>query len=204
MYLTGFPESVILSALASVIPGILGLLVAYAIHTARRASLLRQVVITASGVFANFGGVPLAFLKFSRDDEKEADCLGLQYMYKAGYDPSSYMEIFSKVLQEERSSPGSVPKIFMDHPPTPDRIVALDKEMKTILPARPQSLVSTSEFNDVQARLKSIMTNRRRGRDQNAPTLQKRDESETAGTKTQKGSKGDQTDDKPPVLKRRD
>lgn len=154
---------------------------------------------------AYMNGVPLAFLKFSRDDEKEADFLGLQYMYKAGYDPSSYMEIFSKVLQEERSSPGSVPKIFMDHPPTPDRIVALDKEMKTILPPRPQSLVSTSEFNDVQARLKSIMTNRRKGRDQNAPTLQKRDESETAGTKTQKGSKGgDQTDDKPPVLKRRD
>jgi putative spermidine/putrescine transport system permease protein len=61
-YLTGFRESLILSVLASVIPGIFGLLIAYAIVTARRASLLRQIVITVSGVFANFGGVPLAFL----------------------------------------------------------------------------------------------------------------------------------------------
>jgi putative spermidine/putrescine transport system permease protein len=61
-YLTGFKESIILSVLASVIPGIFGLLIAYAIFTAKRASLLRQMVITVSGVFANFGGVPLAFL----------------------------------------------------------------------------------------------------------------------------------------------
>jgi predicted Zn-dependent protease len=153
---------------------------------------------------AYMNGIPLAFLKFSRNDEAEADYLGLEYMYKAGYDPESYMEIWSKVIDEERSSPGSVPKIFMDHPPTPDRIVNLDKEMKTILPPRPQSLVSTSEFNDVQARLKSVMTNRKKGRDQNAPTLQKRQESETTSTKTQKGTTTDQTDDKPPVLKRRD
>jgi predicted Zn-dependent protease len=153
---------------------------------------------------AYMNGVPLAFLKFSRSDEAEADYLGLQYMYKAGYDPESYMEIWSKVINEERSAPGSVPKIFMDHPPTSDRIVALDKELKTILPPRPQSLVSTSEFNDVQARLKAVMTNRRKGRDQNAPTLQKREDTETTSTKTQKGDSGSQTDDKPPVLKRRD
>jgi putative spermidine/putrescine transport system permease protein len=61
-YLTGFRESIILSVLASVLPAIFGLLIAYAIFTAKRASLLRQVVVTASGVFANFGGVPLAFL----------------------------------------------------------------------------------------------------------------------------------------------
>lgn len=62
VYLTGFRESVIVSLLSAVLPAVLGLLVAYAIFTARRASLLRQVVVTASGVFANFGGIPLAFL----------------------------------------------------------------------------------------------------------------------------------------------
>ncbi len=62
VYLEGFKESIILSVLASVIPGVFGLLVAYAIFTARRGNVLRQMVITASGVFANFGGVPLAFL----------------------------------------------------------------------------------------------------------------------------------------------
>jgi putative spermidine/putrescine transport system permease protein len=62
VYLTGFRESIILSVFAAVLPAIFGLLIAYAIFTAKRASLLRQVVITMSGVFANFGGVPLAFL----------------------------------------------------------------------------------------------------------------------------------------------
>ena len=62
VYLHGFEDSLLLSLICSVIPGILGFLIAYAIFTAKRASLLRQVVITASGVFANFGGVPLAFL----------------------------------------------------------------------------------------------------------------------------------------------
>jgi putative spermidine/putrescine transport system permease protein len=61
-YLTGFENSLLLSLICSVIPGILGFLIAYAIFTAKKASLLRQVVITVSGVFANFGGVPLAFL----------------------------------------------------------------------------------------------------------------------------------------------
>jgi len=62
VYLDGFKQSIILSVLAAVIPGVFGLLIAYAIFTAKRGNVLRQVVITASGVFANFGGVPLAFL----------------------------------------------------------------------------------------------------------------------------------------------
>ena len=62
VYLTGFRQSLILSLIAAVIPGVLGLLIAYAIFTAKKATVLRQVVITASGVFANFGGVPLAFI----------------------------------------------------------------------------------------------------------------------------------------------
>ena len=70
----------------------------------------------------NFG-IPLTFLKFSRSAEAEADFLGLQYMYKAGYDPDSYAAFFGKVLQEGRRSPGSVPRIFLDHPPTPERIL---------------------------------------------------------------------------------
>jgi putative spermidine/putrescine transport system permease protein len=61
-YLAGFRESVIVSVLSAVLPAVFGLLIAYAVFTARRASALRQVVVTMSGVFANFGGVPLAFL----------------------------------------------------------------------------------------------------------------------------------------------
>jgi putative spermidine/putrescine transport system permease protein len=62
IYLQGFRQSIELSLLAAIIPGVVGLLIAYAIFTAHHASVLRRVAITASGVFANFGGVPLAFL----------------------------------------------------------------------------------------------------------------------------------------------
>jgi putative spermidine/putrescine transport system permease protein len=62
IYLHGFEQSIILSIVTSILPAIFGLLIAYAIFTAKRGNLLRQVSITASGVFANFGGVPLAFL----------------------------------------------------------------------------------------------------------------------------------------------
>jgi putative spermidine/putrescine transport system permease protein len=62
IYLHGFWQSIILSVFTSILPAIFGLLIAYAIFTAKRGKVLRQMVITASGVFANFGGVPLAFL----------------------------------------------------------------------------------------------------------------------------------------------
>jgi putative spermidine/putrescine transport system permease protein len=61
-YLTGLENSIELSLVCAILPGIFGLLIAYAIFTAKRGNVLRRVVITASGVFANFGGVPLAFL----------------------------------------------------------------------------------------------------------------------------------------------
>lgn len=155
---------------------------------------------------AYMNGVPLAFLKFSRGAESEADYLGMQYLYKSGYDPNSYITVFSKVIEEERRSPGSVPKVFMDHPPTPDRIVALDRQMKEALPAKNQYLVSTSEFDDVKSRLKIVTSNRKKGKDENAPTLRKRQESETTSTTTSDQGQGkDQSgDDKPPVLRRRD
>jgi putative spermidine/putrescine transport system permease protein len=61
-YLLGLRTSLLLSIATAIVPGIFGLLIAYAIYTAKRGNVLRQVVVTASGVFANFGGVPLAFL----------------------------------------------------------------------------------------------------------------------------------------------
>ncbi|MBU6500764.1 MAG: M48 family metalloprotease [Patescibacteria group bacterium] len=155
---------------------------------------------------AYMNGIPLVFLKFSRDDEAEADYLGLQYLYKSGYDPQSYTEIFSKVIQEERQSPGSVPKIFMDHPPTPDRMLSIDQEMKQILPAMPQYLVSTSEFDDVKARLETLVTAKRKSdKQENNPTLKKREGSEVPGDdKTQQDKNKDDKKDNPPVLRRRD
>lgn len=154
----------------------------------------------------NFG-IPMAFLKFSRSAEAEADFLGLQYMYKAGYDPNSYVAFFGKVIDEERRMPGSVPKVFLDHPPTPDRIIKSEEEIKQILPKREEYLVSTSEFDDIKARLQMVMSNRRK-LERPGPTLRKReatDKTSTTTAQTQGQGKGQTTDDDtPPVLKRRD
>lgn len=150
-------------------------------------------------------GIPLAFLKFSRNDEAEADYLGIQYMYKAGYDPNAYVAFFGKIVQEARSNPGSVPSIFTDHPPTPERIIKAEKEIKTILPRKPEYLVSTSEFNDMKTRLGSVMSMQRKlQKAESSPTLHKRQPKTTTTPSTQPSGQQNPQDDKPPVLKRRD
>ena len=149
----------------------------------------------------NFG-VPMAFLKFSREDEAQADFLGLQYMWKAGYDPNAFLAMFAKIVHEGRSRPGSVSGVFMDHPPTKDRIIKAEEEIKTILPKRQQYLVSDSEFQDVQDRLNTLLGRMKKIESAtNKPTLVKREPKSSQ----QGSSNGGQSteDDKPPVLKRR-
>ena len=87
------------------------------------------LMILLPGGWAGYGiyeglqfAIPISFLKFSRDDEREADYLGLQYMYKAGYDPNAYITFFERILSDEKRSPGSISKFFSDHPPTGERI----------------------------------------------------------------------------------
>ena len=153
------------------------------------------------GISAAMQGLPIIFLKFSQNQEAEADYLGLQYMYKAGYDPESYVAFFGKVTNVERHQPGSVPEVFMDHPPTPDRVIKCEEEIKKILPEKPEYLVSTSEFNDVKARTRTVLLAQARQKP-GGPTLEKRKASDkTAG---QQPPPGDQGGDTPPVLKRRD
>jgi beta-barrel assembly-enhancing protease len=127
--------------------------------------------------------IPLTFLKFSRGDEAEADYLGLQYMYKAGYDPNSFVSFFEKVQSDEKKQPGTIPKIFSTHPPTPDRIEAIQKAIATILPARDQYIVTTSEFDTVKARLQMIEANIKvKDANPNKPTLRKRTAQNKGGT----------------------
>ena len=158
---------------------------------------------------AYMNGVPMAFLKFSRGYEEEADYLGIQYMYKAGYDPDSYVAFFGKVMEEERRTPGSMPQVFMDHPPTGDRIIKCEAEIKQILPKKEQYLVSTSEFDDVKGRLQQVISNRKKMKpgESSGPTLRKRQPTDqtTAPTQTAGQSSGSSGgDEQPPVLKRRD
>lgn len=162
----------------------------------------------------NFG-IPVAFLKFSRGYEREADYLGLQYMYKAGYDPNSFVAFFEKVEADEKKQPGTIPKVFADHPPTPERIEAIQKEIATILPARDQYIVTTSEFDSVKQRLQMIEANIKvKDSNPNKPTLRKRTAQNKGGNTSADGgstSSGDSTsstdqtsdDSDRPTLKRR-
>jgi predicted Zn-dependent protease len=148
-------------------------------------------------------GIPLAFLKFSRDDEQQADFLGLQYMWKAGYDPNAYLSMFAKIIQQQRSNPGSVPSVFLDHPPTQSRIIQAEKEIKTLLPPRKEYLVSTSEFQDVNSRLTTLLGSiKKNERDENKPTLIRKEPKSKQPAST--GQSSGQDDTKPPVLRRRD
>lgn len=103
---------------------------------------------TAAGL-----AVPMTFLKFSRGAEKEADFLGIEYMYKTGYDPQAMVAMFEKINALKKKQPGLVAKAFSTHPPTPDRIAASEKEIATVLPPRPEYIETTSDFDQVKARL---------------------------------------------------
>ena len=121
-------------------------------------------------------GIPLTFLKFSRGAESEADYLGLQYLYKAGYDPNAFITFFERVAGE--TSPGKVSTIFSTHPPTRNRIRAIQKEIATILAARDEYIVTTSEFDLVKNRLLAIGRdkNREANGDGKRPKLRRRTE----------------------------
>ena len=142
--------------------------------------------------------VPMSLLKFSRGYESEADMLGLQYMYKSGYDPASFVDFFEKIQSLEKKKRGSVSELFSSHPMTDDRIQAAQKNIQDNLEARPEYVVNTSEFNEVKTRL-AMIENRRKvdDKDPNKPQLRKKPG--TGGD--DKDSKGDE--DERPTLKRR-
>jgi predicted Zn-dependent protease len=147
--------------------------------------------------------IPLQFLAFSRGAESQADYLGLQYMYKTGYDPNAYISFFEKLQAQEKKRPGSIPKIFSTHPPSGERIQKSQQTIATILPAREEYIVSTSEFDLVKARLLQIQSiSKAQEDDPNRPTLRKRTEREADKEKS-KDQKTEEKDDDRPVLKRR-
>ncbi|HTT22588.1 MAG TPA: M48 family metallopeptidase [Candidatus Sulfotelmatobacter sp.] len=151
--------------------------------------------------------IPLGFLTFSRANEREADHLGLQYMYKAGYDPAAFVDFFEKIESLEKKKPGTVAKVFSTHPMTDDRITAAQKEIQQDLPPRSEYVVSTSEFNDVKARL--VMLHGRRkldtNSDQSRPTLRRAPGSGNGPVDANNdGTKPKADEDDRPTLKRRD
>ena len=143
--------------------------------------------------------IPITFLEFSREFEAQADYLGVQYMFRAGYDPQAFVTFFEKIQNLEKQKPGAVAKVFENHPQTPDRIEHSEEEISRILPPKEEYLVTTSEFNDVKSRLARI-ENKRRIIDnkKGKPTL-RRASTSTDGTDYGNGNGTDR-----PTLHRRD
>lgn len=140
--------------------------------------------------------IPVGMLQFSKGFEKEADNLGLQYMYKSGYDPVAFVDFFEKIEAMEKRRPGTLAKVFSTHPMTEDRIEDAQKHIEDNLEPRPEYVVTTSEFKAVKARL-AMLTNRRKvdEEDLNRPTL-----------RTKPGADSDDQsgdEDERPTLKRR-
>src|SRR6266700_3636921 len=169
------------------------------------------LILLGPGGWAGYGmyqglnlAIPVTYLKFSRDAEREADYLGIQYMYKTGYDPNSYVTFFERIQADEKRRPGTIPKVFSTHPPTPERIENTQKEIARVLPARQEYIVTTSEFDTVKARLRNIMLSRKaKDNEPGKPTLRTRTE-QTDKTKTQtQTTDPSSTDDDRPTLKRR-
>ncbi len=150
----------------------------------------------------------MTFLTFSRGFEAEADYLGLQYMYKTGYDPQAFISFFEKIQAKEKKKPGALSKAFATHPQTPDRIEKSQEEIAHVLPPRPQYIVSTSEFDDVKTRL-AALENRRKiiddKSDKDRPSLRRANTgSGTDNTGTDSNGNSKSSDDDRPTLKRRD
>ena len=145
--------------------------------------------------------MPMGFLKFTRTFESDADFLGVEYLYKAGYDPQALTAFFEKVRALEKTKPGTLAKAFETHPQTPDRIAKTQQEINTLLPPEAEYKVDTSEFEDVKTRLAELENRHQLNSDHGGtgPVLRR-------ATHTDTSSAGQSSDDQDqhPTLKRRD
>ncbi|WP_433964094.1 M48 family metalloprotease [Tunturiibacter gelidiferens] len=169
------------------------------------------LIIFTQGSWTGYGiyeavqlAIPLSFLQFSRMDEAEADWLGVQYMYKSGYDPQAFVQFFEKLDALEKHKPGTLAKVFADHPQTPDRIGHSEEEIATILPARPDYMVTTSEFDDVKARLARLENKRKinDGKGGNKPTLRRTASGNGNNDPNNPNNPSTSTDDRPTLGRR--
>ena len=143
--------------------------------------------------------VPMSFLKFTRDAEREADLLGMEYQYAAGYDPESFVAFFERLKAQEKHKQNFIARAFSTHPMTEDRVKRAQKEMEELLPPRPQYIVDTSEFEQIKTRLSGILNERRMANDRlNKPVLRRaQNKPETSSTDNSGGDDQDR-----PTLKR--
>jgi hypothetical protein len=150
--------------------------------------------------------IPIGFLQFSKTMEREADYMGLQYLYKSGYDPTAFVDFFEKIQTMEKKKPGTMAKVFATHPMTDDRIVSSQREIQKILVAKPEYVLNTSEFNDVKGRLAMLHSRRKVDtEDPNRPRLRRAPGSGNGPVdQNPDGTTPKTDDDERPTLKRRD
>jgi predicted Zn-dependent protease len=184
---------------------------------ATRGDLMQIGAIAASIALGGWTGyairqgmglaIPMGMLQFSQAFERQADYYGLQYMYKAGYDPTAFVDFFEKVQTLEKKKPGSLSKVFSTHPMTDARIKAAQAEINSPeFKPKPEYVVTTSEFNDVKGRL-AMMHNHRlvdKSADPSRPTLRRNTGNGTGPVDSTSPSGTSTTDDDRPTLKRRD
>jgi len=175
------------------------------------AQVASIVPMIALGGWAGYGAyqamsviVPMGFLQFSRNFESEADMFGLEYMYKAGYDPTAFVDFFEKVQSMEKTKPGTMSKLFSSHPPTDDRIKRSQETIQKYLKAKPEYVVNTSEFNDVKGRVMAMHGRRNvtDPKDAGRPTLRRNPNGTIDSNGNETAPKTDDSDR--PTLKRRD
>jgi predicted Zn-dependent protease len=178
--------------------------------TRGQVAQLATIPLIFMGGWAGYGirqaaslALPITFLQFSRGFEAEADLLGLEYLYKTGYDPGAFVDFFEKIQTLEKKKPGTMAKVFSTHPLTDSRITTAQKNIQEILKAKPEYVVTTSEFNDVKARLMA-MHNRRKldNKDMDRPRLRKAPGSGTIDADDKDSKKKADEEDRP-TLKRR-
>jgi predicted Zn-dependent protease len=155
--------------------------------------------------------IPMQFLQFNRKAEGEADYLGVQYLYKTGYDPGAAVIFFEKLQAKETARPGSISKMFSTHPPTGDRIEATKANIEAVLPDREEYVVTTSEFNKIKTLLARLENRAPSEEEANKPSLKRKtsrpdveieEEDKEDQKETRPEDREPESDDRP-TLKRR-
>ena len=148
--------------------------------------------------------VPMTFLKFSREFEKQADFLGVQYLYKAGYDPASMVQFFERLKAAQKRKTSKIAAAFGTHPLTEKRIEIVQKTIDELLPEQPQYALTNSEFMAVKTRLAQLRNRRvEPEEDPNRPRLRRSAPSETIAVEEADAAEDAGGEDDRPVLRRR-
>jgi predicted Zn-dependent protease len=97
--------------------------------------------------------IPLTELKARQEDELDADYFGVQYLYKAGYDPTCYMVLVQRIWGDSSTKANKGAQVLSPFPPLAKRLKELQDEISRILPPKDAAIVSTAEFDALKERL---------------------------------------------------